>query len=295
MTARDQRDRLLVVHAHAQEGLAHVLRRRERIRISARALGVDVDETHLRGRQRGVELALALVALGVEPDLLRAPVHVVVGLPHVGAAAAEAERREAHRLQRDVAGQDDEVGPRDRLAVLLLDGPQHAPCAVEQHVVGPRVQRSEPLHARPAAAAAVVRPVGAGRVPGHAHHERAVVAEVCGPPLLRSRERLGQVGLEGIEIEPFERVLVIEVGAERVRDRGVLRKDLEVQPVRPPLGIGTAARRVHAAPAVVGHVAVMRVVAGNGRAVGARSVPERAGFLGIAHLRLPVGDMFLKN
>ena len=82
------------------------------------ALGVDVDQAHLDGGQRLLQVALAGVALVAEPLGLGTPVDVVVGLPHVGASAGEAERREAHRLQGHVAGEDHQVRPRDALAVL---------------------------------------------------------------------------------------------------------------------------------------------------------------------------------
>src|SRR5690606_26713435 len=140
---------------------------------------VDVDEAHLHGRQRVLELALALVALGVgKPLALVAPVYVELGLPGVGAAATEAEGLEAHRLERDVAGEDEEVSPGDAVAVLLLDRPEQAAGLVEVDVVGPRVERREALLAGATAAAAILDAVGTGRVPGHADHQRTVVAEV---------------------------------------------------------------------------------------------------------------------
>jgi hypothetical protein len=83
------------------------------------------DQTHLHGGERVLEMtrvdgavlvvvgdqhaagfstpsgALRVAQVAGEPGRLAAPVHVVVGLPHVLAAAAEAESLEAHRLQRD--------------------------------------------------------------------------------------------------------------------------------------------------------------------------------------------------
>ena len=117
--------------------------------------------------------ALARVALVVaEPGLLDAPVHVLIRLPDVLATAAEAEGLEAHRLERDVAGEDHQVGPGDLAAVLLLDRPEQAPRLVEADVVRPAVERREALLAAAAAAAAVADAVGAGAVPRHAD-ERA--------------------------------------------------------------------------------------------------------------------------
>ena len=58
-----------------------------------------------------LELPVTGVAGVAEPGVLGTPVHVLVGRPHVLATAAEAEGRQAHGLDRAVAGQDHEVGP----------------------------------------------------------------------------------------------------------------------------------------------------------------------------------------
>ena len=244
VTTGDERDGLLVVHGHAAERLADVARRGQRVGVAIRALGVDVDEAHLDGREGLLQVALARVALVAEPLGLGTPVDVVVGLPDIGASTGVAEGGEAHGLERDVAGEDHEVGPREALTVLLLDGPEEASRLVEVDVVGPAVQRGEALLTGAAAATTVGDAVGAGGVPGHADHERAVVAEVGRPPVLRGGEDLGDVGLDGGEVEGLERGLVVEVLAERVRDGGVLREDLEVQLVRPPDAVRRAAGRV---------------------------------------------------
>jgi hypothetical protein len=136
--------------------VADVARGRHRIGLAVRAFRVHVDQAHLHGRERILEIAVARVtavraAAQFQPDLFRTPVDVV-RLPRVGTAAAEAEGLEAHRFERDVAGQDDQVGPRDVAAVLLLDRPQQAARLVEVAVVGPAVQRREAL--LPAARAA---------------------------------------------------------------------------------------------------------------------------------------------
>src|SRR5664279_4642762 len=100
------------------------------------------------------------------------------------AAAAEAEGLEAHRLQGAVAGQDHEVGPRELAAVHLLDGPEQTARLVQVAVVGPAVEGGEALLATAGTATAVADAVGARAVPRHADEERAVVAEVGGPPAL---------------------------------------------------------------------------------------------------------------
>ena len=139
-----------------------------------------------------------------------APVHVLVRLPHVRTAAAEAEGPEAHRLQRDVAGEDDQVGPGDLLAVLLLDRPEQAARLVDVDVVGPAVERGEALLAAAAAAAAVGDAVGPGGVPGHADELRPVVAEVRRPPVLRVGHQLDQVLLQRLVVEALEFLRVVE-------------------------------------------------------------------------------------
>src|SRR5262249_47724941 len=101
-----------------------------------------------------------------------------------GTAESEAERPETHRLERDVAGKHQQVGPGDLLSVLLLDRPEQAARFVEVGVVGPAVQRGEALRAGPAAAAAIGDTVGARGMPGHPDEEPAVVAVVSRPPVL---------------------------------------------------------------------------------------------------------------
>ena len=226
--------------AMRREGLADVVRRGERVGVAVRALGVHVDEAHLDGGERILELAVAGVALVAEPDGLRAPVHVLVRLPDVLAPAAEAERLEAHRLQRDVAGEHHQVGPREPAAVLLLHGPQQPARLVEVRVVRPAVERCEALLAGAGTAAAVADAVGAGAVPGHPDDERPVVAEVGGPPVLRGRQCLLDVLLDRREVEALEGGGVVEVLTERVRRGRVLGEDLQVEPVRPPAGVAAA-------------------------------------------------------
>src|ERR1700689_2404313 len=99
-------------------------------------------------------LPLAAVALVAQPGVLATP-EDLLGLPDVLAPEAEAERLEAHRFHRHVAGVDEQVGPRDLAAVLLLDRPQQAPRLVEAGVVRPAVERGEALCALAATTAAV--------------------------------------------------------------------------------------------------------------------------------------------
>ncbi len=101
-------------------------------------LRVHVDEAHLNGCKWVLKIAIAGMSVIGQPLLLGAPVGVV-WLPHVCAAATEAERLESHRFECDVACEDQQVCPGNLLAVLLLDRPQQAPGLVEVHVVGPAV------------------------------------------------------------------------------------------------------------------------------------------------------------
>src|SRR6185436_4400260 len=162
MTAGDQRDGLRVVHRHAAERLADVARRGDRIRVAVGALRVDVDEAHLDRAQRTLELAVPGVALVREPLGLGAPVDVGLGLPDVLAPAAEPEGLEPHGLERDVAREDQEVGPRDLAAVLLLDRPDQPARLVEVGVIRPAVLGREALAAAAGATSTIADAVRAG-------------------------------------------------------------------------------------------------------------------------------------
>ena len=233
------------------------------IRVAHRPLGVDVDQAHLGGADLLRHLAFADVAFVAEPGVLGPP-EDLLGLPHVLAAEGEAEGLEAHRLEGDVAREDEQVGPGKLLAVLLLHRPQQPPGLVQVGVVRPAVERREPLAAVPGAAAAVMDAVGAGSVPAHPDHQAAVVAEVRGPPVLGGGQDLDDVLLECLDVELLELLAVAERGAERVARRVVGVEHGEVQLVRPPvrdgprpvrLGLRRVDRRVLALAAVRGHAA----------------------------------------
>ena len=241
VAAGDQRDGLLVVHRHAEEGFADVPGRRDRVRIAVRSFRIHVDQAHLHRAERLRKLAFAAVAFVAQPRALGTP-EQLFGLPDVGAAAGETERLEAHRLQRDVAGEDHQVGPGDFPAVLLLDRPQQPARLVEVGVVRPRVERREALLAGAGAAAAVGDAVGARAVPRHADHQSAVVAEVGRPPLLRVRHQGMQVLDHGVQIEALEFLGVVERLAHRIGQGRVLVETAQVQRVRPPVAVPVSAR-----------------------------------------------------
>ena len=240
VAAGNQRDGLLVVHRHAEERFADVLGRRDGVRFAVRAFRIDVDEAHLHRAERFLKLALAAVALVAEPRPLGTPVELF-GLPHIGAAAGKTECLEAHRLERDVAGENDQVGPRDFPAVFLLDRPQQPARFVEVRVVRPAVQRRKTLLAGAGAAAAVGDAVRARAVPCHADEQSAIVAEVRRPPVLRVRHQRTQVLDDGVQIEALELLGVVEILPHRIRQAGIPVEDLEVQLVRPPVTVRSSA------------------------------------------------------
>ncbi len=96
VAAGGQRDGLLVVHGHACEGLAHVTAGGDRIRVAVRAFRVHVDQTHLHGGERILEIPVAgVTALGLvarsQPFIFGTPINVLFRLPNVLAPAGEAE------------------------------------------------------------------------------------------------------------------------------------------------------------------------------------------------------------
>src|SRR5262249_40834059 len=148
------------------ERLPDVPGRGEGIGIAIRALGVHVDQAHLNRAVWLGEIPVAAVALVSEPDAFAPPVDVL-RVPHVLAAAAEAEGRQSHRLERAVACEDHQVSPGDLAAVLLLDRPEKPARLVQVPVVRPAIERREALLTPSSAAAAVADAVGARTVPRH--------------------------------------------------------------------------------------------------------------------------------
>ena len=237
VAAGGERDGLFIIHRHAGERGSHVVRRAQRVGLAVDALGVDVDEAHLHRGQRILQrfAIAALVAVLAQPVVLGAPVDVEFGMPDVLATEGETEGLEAHGLVGDVAGEDVEVGPAQRVAVLLLDRPQQTPGLVEVAVVRPGVQWREALVAGAATATAVSHAVGAGGVPGHADHEPAVVTPVRRPPFLGVGHEVGEVLLQCGNVERAHGLAVAEAG-KRVGLGVVLMQDLQLQRVRPPVG-----------------------------------------------------------
>ena len=217
----------------------------EGIRVAVRPFRVDVDQAHLYGRQGVFQLPVAgVTALGLvarsQPFIFGTPVGGVIRLPDILAPEAEAEGLEAHRLQGAIAGEDNEVGPGDLFAVFLLDRPEQPARLVETHVVGPAVEGRKALGAGSPAPAAVADAVGARAVPRHPDEEPPVVTEIGRPPVLRVGHQRIEVLLQGLQVEFFEFLSVVELLAHRIAHGRVLVKNLQVQLVRPPVPVRRA-------------------------------------------------------
>src|SRR5205814_560492 len=234
VAAHDERNRLLVIHRHAAERFANVPGGKGRIGVEARPLRDHVDQAHVIGAERPLDLPVAGVALVSKPGVLRAP-EDLVGLPDVGSPEAEAERLEAHRFISTVAGEDDQVGPGDLPAVLLLDRPEQPARPVEVRVVGPAVEGGKALSALAAAAPAVGDAVRAGSMPRHPDKERPVVAVVGRPPVLRGRHHLLDVLLQGVQVKRLEFLRIVEILAHRIGQGRVWVENREVELIRPPV------------------------------------------------------------
>src|SRR6202047_116230 len=171
MTARDERNGFLVIHRHARESLSDITRRGQRIRLSIRPFRIHVNQAHLHRAERILEVTIPGVTLIRQPRALRSPINFLFGLPDVRAPAAKPERLTAHRLERDVARENHEVGPGDFPAILLLDWPQQPARLVQVHVVRPAIERREALLPGSGPAAAVADAVRASAVPRHTNEE----------------------------------------------------------------------------------------------------------------------------
>ncbi|MNL31305.1 hypothetical protein D3C87_1530860 [compost metagenome] len=90
------------------------------------------------------------------------------------------------------------------------------------------------------ATSTVTGTVGAGGVPGHAHEERAIVAEVGGPPVLGVGHQCRQVAFDRCKIQGLERFGIVEALVHGVGQGRVLVQDLQIQLVRPPVTVGCA-------------------------------------------------------
>ncbi len=138
MTAGGQCNRFLVIHRHATERDADVRGGGQRVRITLRTFRIHINETHVSGAQRTLQLAIAVLAVAGKHFHFRAPVNQV-RLPVIGAAEGEAVGLETHVLHADGSRQDHQVGPGQGRAILLFDRPQQASRLVQVAVVRPAV------------------------------------------------------------------------------------------------------------------------------------------------------------
>src|SRR6201987_3720928 len=107
--------------------------------------------------------------VAAEPPFFGSPIDILIGLPNILATAAETECFESHRFERNVPGEDHQIGPRNLAAILLFDRPEKAPRFIKTHVVRPTVDRSETLLGPTPAAATIAGAISSGAMPGHAN------------------------------------------------------------------------------------------------------------------------------
>jgi len=162
-------------------------------------------------------------------------------VPDILAAKGKAKGLQTHGLVGDIAGEDDQVGPADLVAVAFLDRPQQPARLVEVGVVRPGIQRCKALVAGAGATAAVGETIGAGGMPGHADHQSAVVAPVRRPPLLAVGQQRGQIFLERGDVELFHFLAIVEARSQGIGLAVVLVENVQVQGLGPPGGVRHAA------------------------------------------------------
>src|SRR5208282_1924956 len=109
MSAGNERNCFLVIHRHAGESLSDIPCRGQRIRLPIRSFWIHIDQTHLHGSERILEITIAAVALVRQPLALSPPENILFGLPRVFAPAAKTKSLESHRVQGDVARENHEV------------------------------------------------------------------------------------------------------------------------------------------------------------------------------------------
>ena len=148
------------------------------------SLGVDIDQAHFNRCQRLIESAVSTVASIAKPAGLATPEHILFRLPDVGATGGKAQGGETHRLQGLSAGQHNQVGPGDPIAITALQRPEQATRLVQVGVVRPAIEGRKTLIAMAGATATIGDPIGTGAVPGQADEQRSVMTPIRRPPLL---------------------------------------------------------------------------------------------------------------
>src|SRR5262245_40764134 len=95
MAASDQGNSFFIAHRHSRKRLANVECCRDRVRLAVWPLRIDVNEAHLDGSERILQLTLAAIPFIAEPRSLRTPIKLL-RLPCVLTSAAKTEGLEAH-------------------------------------------------------------------------------------------------------------------------------------------------------------------------------------------------------
>ena len=242
VATRDKGNGLLHRHPHAREGIPHFWTRGHRIRVAVGTLRVDINQPHLNRRQGLIKRILTAVALISEPLGFLAPEHILFGLPDVGAAAGKSEGAKPHGFQRHIAAEDDQVSPRNGIAILLLQWPEQAPCLVEVGVVWPAVERRKALIAMTGATTTVGAAIGASAMPGQTNEQTAVVTPVRWPPVLGVGHQCRQIRLQGIQVHPSKGSGVIEGIPQGIGGRVVLVQEAKVNLIGPPLAVSRMGR-----------------------------------------------------
>ena len=129
MTTADKRDSFFVIHCHAAECVANIVGRGLWVRVSVRPFGVHIDEAHLHGGQWIFEIAVARVttvgsAAKFKPFRFLTPINISLRLVDIFAPARKSEGFKAHRFHCDIPRKDNQVCPRNRIAIFLLDRPK---------------------------------------------------------------------------------------------------------------------------------------------------------------------------
>ena len=237
VSAGNQRHGFFVIHRHAGERFPNVPGGSDGIRLAVRPFRIHIDQTHLNGTERVLQLSVAGVAFISEPLTFRSPVNIHFWFPDILTPSRETERRESHRFQRTVTGEDHQVGPRKFPAVLLLDRPEQPTRLVEVSIVGPTVERRKAECAGTSAATSVGDAVSACAVPRHPNEEWPIMTVVGRPPVLRRCHQLKDVLLQDFKVDAVELLSVVEFLIHRIGQGRVLVEHLQVQLIRPPISI----------------------------------------------------------
>ena len=234
----DEGDGLLVVHGHAGEGLADVPGRGQRVGVAVGALGVHVDEAHLHGAQAGPTARARRCSARRRARCPRGP-RRSPRAPRCPRGRRRSRRSRSPSTRGRSCRRRRAGRPRRRLRpYFCLTGHSRRRALSRLALSGQLLSGAKRWAAAAGATTAVGDAVGARRVPAQADEERAVVAVVRGPPVLRVGHHREDVLLERLDVEGGERVGVVEVLVHRVGPGRVLVQDRQVELVRPPVLVG---------------------------------------------------------